>query len=347
MSNPKITDEGVARLPLADGRAELLEEIMTLPTTETPHDDELAEARARRRHRWAPLAVAAAAAVAIGGGVAVPRLLDDDPAVRDAPPASAPTAGEVAVLDAPGWTLQNASVDPEYGGELSYYADDQAIDATPDDDWGVSLDIDWRPADTYDSYVQDRNDLGKPDQITVLGEPALTWAYSSDDHTAIRDVVGDWTVEVRGSGMDQADFRALLDQLTPITLADLDANLPASFVTDAERPGVIADMLDPIPVPESFDPSTIRSTEIDRYQLGADVTSAVACAWIGEYADALAAHDVAAEQAAADAMGTSRDWPILREMQQGGDWSSVIWGMARHMEAGDPVSDWAGGIGCN
>lgn len=235
---------------------------------------------------------------------------------------------------------------PKYGGELSYAADDQSIDATPNNDWGVTLDIDWRPAASYDGYVEDRNGLGKPDQITLLGVPALTWAYSGDDHTAIREVVGDWTLEVRGSGMDEADYLALLDELTPVAVDDLDTHLPASFVTDAERPGVIADMLEPIPLPDGFDPASIQSTEIDPYQLGAAVTGAVTCAWLDQYTEARQTGDATGVQEAADAMATSRDWPVLKEMEKSGDWPDAVWGLADHMAAGDAPKGWAAQIGC-
>lgn len=333
MSNPKITDRGVAGLPLHDARAELLEEIMALPTTEAP-SDEVADARARRRRRWLPVAVAAAAAVAIGGAVAVPAWLHDGKDHVDAP-IGAPGQGEIAVLQAPGWKLVGADSIDANGGEISYASGDQV------------LDIDWRPADLYQSYVDDRSDTGPGRQVTVLGEPALLWAYSRDDHTVIRDAVGDFTLEVRGSGMPEGDYLDLLGHLKAIDPADLDAYLPDSFVTDAERAGVIADMLDPLPLPDTFDPTTIRSTDVSRYQLGAAVTGAVACAWLDQFATAKQDGDAAAMQEAVDAMATSRDWPVLKEMRSEGGWSQVIWQMADQVAAGDLPEDYAQGIGCD
>ncbi|HWJ83038.1 MAG TPA: hypothetical protein VNS55_12440 [Nocardioides sp.] len=334
MTNPKITDEGVAALPLHEARAELLEEIMALPTTETP-SDELTEARDRRRRRWVPVAVAAAAAVAIGLAVAVPAWLHDDQRHVEAPVA-APGDGEIAVLRAPGWELVNADSIDENGGEISYASGD-----------GQNLDIDWRPADLYQSYVDDRSDVGTPRHVTVLGEPALLWAYSRNDHTVIRNVVGDFTLEVRGSGMPERDFLALLDHLLAIDPADLDSYLPDSFVTDAERPGVVADMLDPIPVPDTFDPSTLKSSEVSRYQLGAAVTSAVTCAWLDQFATAKEAGDQAAMQEAVDAMATSRDWPVLAEMDKEGDWPEFIWQFADEIAAGKVPVDYRHAIGCS
>jgi hypothetical protein len=344
--NPKITDEGVTRLPLRKGRAELLEEIMAIPTQNERGPARSAdELGARRRTRWLPVAGAAAAVAAIAAAVAVPTLLaDDDKTVTEAPVA-APGNGEIAVLDDAGWTLTYASIDDEYGGELSYEAVDQGIDTTPGNDWGVTLDIHWRPADQYDSYVADRAEIGAGEDVDVLGAPALLWSYSGDDHTTIREVVGDFSLEVRGTGMSRQDYLGLLDRLTAIAPADLDAHLPEDFVTAGERAEVVAAMLEGIPLPRGFDPE-IASEEVERYQLGADVTSAVACAWIGEFAEAKRAGDDAGMREAQDAMGTARDWPILVELAPEGGWSDVIWQYADAVSSGKVPAGYKMGIGC-
>lgn len=351
MTERKITDQGVAELPIHEGRAELLEEIMAIPTDNQNRTSATDELAARRRTRWLPVAGAAAAVAAIAAVIAVPPLLGDDDKSDDTTTtdpgiaASAPGNGEIAVLDDPGWKLTYASIDPEHGGELSYEASDQRIDATPRNSWGVTLDIHWRTADSYDGYVADREDIGPAEDVEVLGKHAFLWSYSADDHTTIRDVVGDFTLEVRGSGMTRHDYLLLLGSLEAIAPGELDARLPEDFVTDSERADVVADMLADIPVPDGFD-TAIESTEVSRYQLGADVTSAVTCAWIGQFADAEKAGDDAAMKEAADAMATSREWAILDEMTADGDWSSVIWDYADTLAAGKVPEGYEGGIGC-
>ncbi|GAA3827405.1 hypothetical protein [Nocardioides panacisoli] len=332
MSSPKLTDEAVSRLPIQEGRADLLEEIMAIPTETPVTTDDLAERRESRRRRWLPALGAAAAVAAIAAAVAVPRLLDGGTTAAHLPVA-APGGGEIAVLQAPGWQLVNADSVDEGGGEISYQSGDE------------TLDIDWRPADQYDSYLTDRQDIGKAEKVTVLGKPSLLWAYSAEDHTVIRPVVGDFMLEFRGSGMDEAAYRSLLGHLLAIDPADLDSYLPDSFVTDDERPDVIAQMLAPIPVPDGFD-KDIQSDEIERYQLGAQVTGAVTCAWLDEYVAAKQDGDKAAMQQAVDAMATSRDWPILKEMRPEGGWSQVIWQFADELAAGTVPEDYAGQIGC-
>ncbi len=350
--NQKITDEGVAGLGLVEGRAELLEEIMAIPTDHRTKDDPTPLTPRRRTWtKWAP-ALAAAAAVAAVATTPLWLFGEDEKQIVEQPPYAAPGAGEIAVLTAEGWKLTYSSVDAEYGGELSYESEDQSIDATPDNDWGVSLDIMWRPAEQYDTYVEDRQHIDHPKTdpgtpLEVLGKPALLWAYSADDHTVIREVVGDFTLEVRGSGMDEKAFRDLLGQLEAIAPADLDAHLPDSFVTDAERADVIAEMLEPIPVPQGFD-RAIESSEVTRYHLGADVTGTVTCAWIAQFETAKKAGDRAAMTEAQDALATARDWPILKEMKAEGDWSPVIWEMADEVaEDGTVPSGYEQGIGCD
>ncbi|NYJ02990.1 hypothetical protein HNR19_003688 [Nocardioides thalensis] len=351
MTDRTITDGGVAGLPIHEGRAELLEEIMAIPTDHqhrTSATDELAE---RRRNRWLPVAGAAAAVAAIAAAVAVPQLVVDDEKTAEAPAAAAPGNGEIAVLQRDDWSLDNASIDERWGGELSYVADDQSIDSTPANDWGVTLDISWVPADEYAALVEDREHITKPpgpgEPVEVLGRPGQLWSYSADDHTVVREVVGDFALELRGTGLAEADFVALLDELVAIAPADLDAHLPDDFVTDTERSAVIEEMLADVPLPDGFVTSRLDViTEVDRYQLGARVTAAVTCAWIGQFADAKQAGDQAAMDEAAEAMATSRDWAILAEMQADGDWSSVIWDYADTLAAGKVPPGHQQGLGC-
>ncbi len=337
MTDRTITDAAVAGLNILEGRAELLEEIMATTPIDRPATAPSPDPGGPRRTRWIPVTIAAAAAVA--AVVATPLWLagsddDDRPVVEEPSYGTAPGEGEIAVLDAAGWTATYASVDEKYGGEMSYQSGDQ------------QLDVHWRPADTYDSYVEDRQHIDHPEvdegePLEVLGRPARLWAYSRTDHTVIREVVGDFTLEVRGSGMNEAAFRDLLAQLVAIDPADLDAHLPDSFVTDDERADVVAEMLQGVPLPKGFDPA-IESTEVERYQLGADVTSAVVCAWIGQFERG----DATARAEAQDALATARDWAVLQEMKAGGGWSDVVWDYADTVAAGDVPEGYEGGIGC-
>lgn len=337
--NRTITDAGVARLAIHEGRAELLEEIMTLAPVESPE-----AAPPSRRRRFVPVLVAAAAVAAVGAGAAWLGQQQERTQVTPVPAAQSPGvgSGDRAVLTEPGWTLRNVQDDPEYGGELSYQKGDQ------------QLDVHWRPADQYDAYVTDRNDIGAPVEVDLLGKASLMWAYSKQDHTVIRPVEKDFSLEVRGSGMDEAAFRDLLGKLTLVGKEEFHRTLPDAAVLDAERPDAVAGILADIPVPEGFDPSTIASSELSRYHLIADVTGTVTCAWIEQFRSGRAAGDAAAVTQAQEALGTARDWTALREIVDEGDWSEAVWDYADVVVAGAPTSRddellanaLEGGLGC-
>jgi hypothetical protein len=76
----------------------------------------------------------------------------------------------------------------------------------------------------------------------------------------------------------------------------------------------------------------------DRYQLGAKVTGAVACAWIGQWVDATSKGNEGRAREAAEAMATSHQWAILLEMDDEGAWPEVLWELADAMPDDAKVS---------
>jgi hypothetical protein len=115
--------------------------------------------------------------------------------------------------------------------------------------------------------------------------------------------------------------------------------MPASVVLPANTAEAVNEMLDGIPLPNGFDRSKLKAGAIvrDRYQLGARVSGAVACAWIGQWVQASRSGDAVAATAAVEAMQTSRRWPILREMNREGDYPEVLWGLAVAMKSNTDV----------
>lgn len=115
------------------------------------------------------------------------------------------------------------------------------------------------------------------------------------------------------------------------------ASLSESIVTPDERPDAIAAMLAGVPLPSGFETADLLTpTTADRYQFIAEVSGAVVCGWLSEWVEAGAAGDAARLDAAAAAIATSRDWPMLTEIADQGDWAEVVWGLADHVNA-DPV----------
>lgn len=322
----RITDSGVAGLPVREGRAELLEEIMSMTEQENPHVPDVDERRGRR-HPWLSAAAAAAAVAAVVVGVVWLGDQQRDDRVEPAPADGGFGSGDRAVLDQAGWELDNVQDGPDYGGEVDYVKGDQ------------QLSVHWRRAADYDAYVADRQEIGDPEQVDLLGRPSLMWAYSATDHTVIRPVEGDHMLEVRGSGMDEAAFRALLDDLVLVDEEGLEERLPDEAVLDAERPAAVTELLDELPLPEGFDRAGLASHELSRYHLIADVTGAVTCAWVEQFDAGRKAHDTAAVRAAQDALRTARDWPMLQEIVDQGDWSEAVWDYADIVVAGAPTAE--------
>ena len=337
MTTPKLTDQAVAALPIHDGRVELLEEIMTSPVIDRV--TELTAPRRRRTPRWVA-AVGAAAAMVTFAAVPIWITQGGDEPTPDAPFTSVlESMGERALLTTAGWTVDNVN-ESKYGGEISYSNGDK------------SLQITWYPADQYDSYVTDRQHINHPEvdageAVEVLGASARLWAYTSQDHTVILPPGDSFFLEVRADGMDKQAFLEILGDLRPVDRAGLEEALPPRFVTQAERSEAIAEILDAIgPLPPGVTAGEVTSTEPDRYHLGADVAGTVACGWIAEFGRAKDVGSEARMAAATAALEGSRNWPILHEMNERGDYSEVVWEYADEVAAGRVPEGYRQGLGC-
>jgi hypothetical protein len=354
MTIPKLTDDAVAGLPLEAGRAELLEEIMS---TVAP-DRQAAEPTplpSRTRRRWLVPAAAAAVVAGIAASTVWWQAPGDDrhgggrtPSVA-AEPGEADETGFRAVLDVPGWEVTSTEAGEDGYGEINY---DKGGGFTAKG--GASLTITWYPADSYDSYVEDREHIVDPpapgEPVEVLGLGGQLWAYSDDDHTVIREVQDGHWMEFRGTGMDEAAYRELLGQLRLVDRPDFEAALPEDYVSKDERLGTALEMIggitDVTGVGWPGRAPSLSSDETDPYQLGADIAGKYACAWIAEFADAKRAGDQARADEAARVLDTSGAWPVLLEMSADGDYPEVVWDYAVEVGAGRVPQGYRDGLGC-
>lgn len=340
--NIPLSDETVAGLPLSLGRAELLEEIMSTPVL----DDRPVATADRRHRRWLiPVAVAAAVAlvVALGAWWGSGYGPGGDGRTAQVATAPAPETDYRAILDAPGWTVDGVYTD-SHGGELSYVNGD------------LSFEISWYSADTYEGYVEDRRHITEPpadgEPVEVLGLGAQMWAYSDLNHTAIREPQAGHWLEARGDGMDEAAYVALLGQLRLVDEREFEAAMPASYVDGSERDAAVQQILDGIGeyvdplIPPASQRVEFSSDQNDPYHLGADVAGAVACEWLADFEAAHRAGDQARMDRAAAVLATARDWPVLQDMEQGGDFAEVIYDYADQVAAGDVPRGYAEGLGC-
>ncbi|MFC6344575.1 hypothetical protein ACFP8W_21515, partial [Nocardioides hankookensis] len=304
--NPKLTDDAVADLPLHAGRADLLEEIMS---TSVLDDRPVRTDTPRRRTTWLVPVAAATAVLALIAGSA---WLVSGLGLQGADVTSGGSGAYRAVLDAPGWTVENVNADDDTG-ELTYVHGAR------------KLEISWYPAAEHASYVEDRRQItatpvdGQP--IEVLGLGALMWTYADGaDPTAIRDVENGHWLEIRGKAMSTAAYLRLLRDVRLVDRTEFEAAMPAPYVDGTERQDAVDHVLDGISayvdplIPPSSTRSGFTSNADDLDLLGAEVARDVACEWLTEYVEARRVADQARMATAADVLATAHQWPVLAEM---------------------------------
>ncbi|GAA1128010.1 hypothetical protein [Nocardioides aquiterrae] len=328
--NVKLTDDAVADLPLHEGRAELLDEILRTPGTAVPVLD------GSRRPRWVAPVAAAAAVVLLAAGVAwtAGRVLGESaPPPATSQPAT-PDAFRV-VLDQPGWAVTHVDQGDDLGG-VGY------------ENGGATLKLDWYLADGYAERIAHRRDEAGSDgtAVDVAGLPGSMWSAAAGDHTALRPVEDGHFLEVRGFGMDAAAFAALLPELRMVDQAAFDAALPPDYADDGNRRARVNRILDGIAryavplLPDGQARSAITSRQSDPVQLGSDVAEQVACAWIARYAEARRLDDRTGAQQAAGVLATSREWPVLRDIEADTDVPEWIWWASDEVLAGRVPQSW-------
>jgi hypothetical protein len=313
-----ISDDEVRALSLDTLEVELRESILL-------HGGERPRSSREKRRRWRLPALATAAAAAavllavtiIGGGDSAER-------------AWAAPALEVAngvprlLVGQPGWKVTRADQFTVGEGEMTF------------GDGARTVDLHWRTGD-HARWVEDRAYKNlRLDDMEVLGTRAQVFRYSGshDDHTALLRR-GRYTIEVRAQA-PESEFRAIVGSLRQVGVDRWLSAMPATVVLPRETDEVVEGMLAGMTLPEGFDASALRSDAVvrDRYQLGARVAGAVACAWIERWIEARRTGDADGAATAVRAMEGSRRWPILLEMQAEGDYPEVLWEYAGAL-AGD------------
>lgn len=336
----------LARLAGADRT--LLEEIMAVPANPS---------RTRNRRTMLFRAGGAlAAAAAVTTVIAVSATLHDQratpgtsteaglsPEAREAPamyPAAVIKAAEDnprLLIDEPGWTATDVNGFAKLTGAISFAQG------------GRNLEMNWYPAKQYPSFRRDRLSVGPPEPAQVAGAQADVFVYGPSDFAAMLPPRGKTFVELRTSGAwNRGSFTAILGEIVRADVPTWLAALPETIVTPdrvaTEAKRVLAD----IPLPPKFSVASLADLGTnDAYQFGAGVTSRVGCAWIAEWIRADRAGDTAARRTAADALRSSRNWKVLKDIEAQGGWSEVFWETAEEVAAGQPSRGYAGSIGCD
>lgn len=379
-ANPLPTD-AARGLELPD--ADLLEAI----TAELRAPSRPGATAARRRRRrlagrlalaggLASLAVAGIAALPAGketggSGGGGPQIVWAAELVRFA------EASPLVLLDAPDWRIEYVDEQSAREGEIHFLRG--SAPAPPQSSLSVTegepippafiaylrrqAELHWRSG-SLSGWMEDRaNSAAVTTTAPVLGTTAHVYEYGRAGAFAklpnYHDITALWTyrgyvMEFRWAAPDMATFKARLADLRRVDTNAWLSAMPASVVKTADRPSAVAEMLEGIPLPPGFDAAKIPGARLtkDRYQLGAQVTGAVACAWIKRWSEARRRGDTTTVNAAIAAMATAKDWPILHEMAKEGAYPEVLRAYAAAMRTGTwygrPLEgDVEGGLGCS
>jgi hypothetical protein len=162
---------------------------------------------------------------------------------------------------------------------------------------------------------------------------------------------GFWVWTISGAGYtDSATFLADAQHVTIADVPTWEAELTGHAVLPSQRPQQVADILSDIPLPPGFDTQhlTQSSQPKVRYQLIAEVTGAVFCAWAGLWDAALTAGDTDAANRYASSIASSRTWHALTEIADQGGWTGVILDYSARVTRGDRsvIDELRGGLGC-
>ena len=343
MIRPTITDQEVALLPLADGRADLLEEIMSTPVL-----DHAEPATRRTPPGWLVAGAAAAAVAAIalgstlGGDAASPdrvpsadpppeQSLVQSPEFRAAP--VAPVVPEVpdgpyVGLEVLGWDVVALY---EGYGELT-------IGWKNGDQW---LEIVRYPADSYQSYFADRDAYREGTAGSLFGQAATTWAYSRNDHATMTEPADGFYFEIRAAGLLLPAYEDLVSGLVQTDEAGFYEGLPEGTLTPENHDQTIRDLLRGVTVPDGFGVDDVRPDGFaSPYHASAAVAGAVGCAWLDVYAGGT---PVERKQALAAFEG-SVDWPLLQAMDAQGDYPEVFWKLVDDLRGGRSAAELKPGI---
>jgi hypothetical protein len=347
----RFDDAQVDAFDLGSSESELMEDVMSTSqlepalTNESDPVIQLSRPRRTRRAVAAAMAMAAASVLVVGG---TGLLRNNGSSAYAAEAVKVAEANERLLISLPGWKVIRADEMTVDNGEMTF------------SDGTHEMGLFWKQASEYSSYMDDRSDQTSKVLVTVQGRRGTMFVRSdSTDLTTLVEPRAASFLEIRGDLGSEAAYRAVVASLKPVSVERWLAALPASVVKPRDRSTVVQSMLQGIPVPAGFDPTSLKTSAAvsDRYQLGAQVTGAVACAWFDQWFSAADRGDATSQKDALDALNTSPTWPILNEMAPQGSWEEVLSHLTNAIATGsldegsgphEPTRNEIGkGIGCS
>lgn len=254
-------------------------------------------------------AAVAAALIVLGGG-SVDSVKDGGHPTYAAAAVKVAEANPRLLVTAPGWSIIHAdSFEVDSGGLTYRYKNQPAYGPQ-----GRRLTEGWHPARGYRLALRELGRQGTAEPSTVLGRRATTFHEDRGrDDLTVLPPQGDVFVEISASPGDNA---TVLRSLRAVSVDRWLAAMPAEVVQPTSRSGVIAAMIDGVPLPPGFDLAALETEShlTSRFELGRSVADAVACGWIESWSAARRSGDEATARQAVEGMSGARHWPVLVQM---------------------------------
>jgi hypothetical protein len=242
------------------------------------------------------------------------------------------------LITAPGWSIVHANIMAEDGG-LTYK------DAGHPYPGPYAVVMNWAPAGLYRNALSGLRRNATATRSTVLGRQVTTFHERGGAYDTVFPPQGDVFVTI---SVPPFEHEALLRSVRAVSVDRWLAAMPPEVVQPAAESGVIAQMLQGVPLPPGFDPSSLEAERelSNHFDLGKAVAGAVACGWLESWDAAIRSGDAPTAEAAVTAMSGARHWAVLLQMVQergfegdvlpahGNGWPSYIVEAAREMAAG-------------
>jgi hypothetical protein len=287
--------------------------------------------RARLSRALLVVGVGVVAASIAFTGAGIVRLAGDSDVPNQ--PASGATSGTAAssevdapllLITQPGWRMTYAD---QYGSDE--FGEMRFTDGTSE------IGLHWQARKYHEDYVADRRREAEAEwQIAIADQEAVLFQYEGTTDFTAMWVDGNRAFELRGVFPDVDAYRTVAATLETVDQGTWLAALPQRVVPPEDRAAVVDEMLADIPLHPDVDVARLKNSDSvsDRYQLGAHVTGAVACEWVEQWVEAKASGNAGSQREATEAMATSRDWAILKEMDRDGGYPDSIWDYADAMK---------------
>ncbi|GAA3601810.1 hypothetical protein GCM10022223_16940 [Kineosporia mesophila] len=210
------------------------------------------------------------------------------------------------------------------------------------------LTIWWGPESAYERTVKRIGaDVSRRTSLTIFGQQAPLFETALSEQILVP--AGEVFVSVRlDRPRDHEEFLSVLSSLRVVDPQQWIADLGEGTVTPGNSAATAATMLRGVPLPAGFDlPDPVTELSQDRYYFGAELLTTVSCAWLEEYTNARADRDEDGMAAVDRALSSHRDWPLLNEMNETGDWGAQVPIFAAKVSIRQDVSSYMEQLSCD